>query len=101
MKNLKPLSDFVLVKILDADEITPGGIYVPPTAQEKSQKGIVVAVGPGKVDNNGNIIPMTLIPYEKVLFVRHSGTEVSMESTIETKKHLIIREKDILAVIEE
>ena len=95
MENFKPLSDFVLIKVLDADEITPGGIYVPPTTQEKTQKGTVIAAGPGRVDDNGEKIPMTVSEGDTVLFVRYSGTEI----TIDTKKHLVMHEKDILAVL--
>ena len=93
--NIKPLADRVVVEPLEADEKTSGGIYLPDTAKEKPQMGKIVSVGPGKVSDAGEKIPMELKKNDKVLYGKYSGTEV----TIEGKEYLIMRESDILAII--
>jgi chaperonin GroES len=95
--SFKPLSDYVLIKFLDADEKTPGGIYIPPTSEEKSQKGVVIAVGPGRLDDNGSIIPMELNKGDIVLFTRYGGTEI----TIDNKKNIVMHESAVLGVLVE
>lgn len=93
--NIKPLSDRVVIKPAPADDEVQGGIIIPDTAKEKPQKGKVVAVGPGKVSDSGQTIPMGVKKGDEVLYGKYSGTEV----TIEKEEYLIVRESDILAVI--
>lgn len=92
---VKPLADRVLVKPLEAEEKTTGGIIIPDNAKEKPQKGEVVAVGEGKYSDNGQKIDMVLKEGDKVLYGKYSGTEV----TIEGDDYLFMKESDILAVI--
>ncbi len=92
---LKPLADRVVVKKLDAEEKTAGGIVIPDTAKEKPQQGAVLAVGPGKLDDNGKRLPMELKEGDKVLFGKYSGTEVKLDGV----EYMIIAERDILAVL--
>ncbi len=93
--NLKPLSDRVLVKRLDYEEKTAGGIYIPDTAKEKPSQGEIIAVGPGKVSDDGKLQPMNVKKGDKVLFNKYAGTEVQLGG----EDHLIMREDDILAVV--
>ncbi len=93
--HLKPLADRVVVKKLDAEEKTAGGIVLPDTAKEKPQQGEVLAAGPGKFDERGNRQPMEIKVGDKILFAKYSGTEVKIEGT----EYLILAERDILAVI--
>jgi chaperonin GroES len=88
--NIKPLADRVIIKASAAEEKTAGGIIIPDTAKEKPQKGVVVAVGPGKVDE-----PMTVKAGDNVLYGKYSGTEI----TFDDKDYLIMRESDIVAII--
>ena len=94
---LKPIQDRVLVKREDAEEKTTGGIINPDTSKEKPSKGVIVAVGDGARDEKGNIIPMTLKVGDKVFFTKWGGTEVK----IDNEDLLIMKESDILAIIEE
>lgn len=94
---LRPLGDRVVVEPLEAEEKTKGGIILPDTAKEKPQEGKVVAVGKGKTDENGKLIPMEVKVGDKVLYGKYAGTEI----TIEGKEYMILREEDILAVIED
>ncbi|MFT4523396.1 MAG: chaperonin GroES [Bacteroidia bacterium] len=87
---IKPLADRVLVEPAQAEEKTAGGIYIPDTAKEKPQKGTVVAVGPGKVDE-----PTTVKNGDVVLYGKYSGTEIQVEGI----DYLMMRESDILAII--
>ena len=93
--NVKPLSDRVLVRPLDAEEKTAGGLYIPDNAKEKPQKGEIVAVGPGKIAESGAKLEMTLKAGDKVLYGKYSGTEV----TVAGEEFLIMRESDVLAVV--
>ncbi|MGB7570064.1 MAG: co-chaperone GroES [Chitinivibrionales bacterium] len=93
--NLKPLADRVIVKPLEAEEKTKGGIIIPDNAKEKPQKGEVIAVGPGKIADNGQKITMELKKGDKVLYGKYSGSEVTVDGT----DLLIMRESDILAII--
>jgi len=95
---IKPLHDRVLVKPLEKAEMTKGGIVLPDTAKEKPQEGEVVAVGPGKPDEDGKPIPMTVKVGDRVIYARYAGTEIEIEG--EEKKWLILKESDILATIE-
>jgi chaperonin GroES len=92
--NLRPLADRVVVKKLEAEEKTAGGIVLPDTAKEKPQQGEVLAVGLGKYDEKGNRQPMELKVGDKVLFAKYSGTEVKIDGV----EYLILAERDILAV---
>jgi chaperonin GroES len=94
---VKPLSDRVLVKRIEEEEVKKGGIIIPDTAKEKPQKGEVIATGPGRLDENGKRIPMEVKEGDKVLFSKYAGTEVK----IGEEEYLIMREDDILAIIEE
>jgi chaperonin GroES len=92
---IRPLHDRVIVKRIEEEEKTKGGIIIPDTAKEKPQEGRVVAVGPGKNDD-GKIIPLGVKAGDKVLFGKYSGTEIKLDG----EEHLIMREDDILGVIE-
>ena len=94
---LQPLNDRALVKRLESEEKTAGGLYIPDTAKEKPSKGKVVAVGPGKFDEAGKRIPMTVKVGDEVLFNKYAGTEVKLDNV----DHLVMREDDILAIIEQ
>lgn len=93
--NLKPLADRVVIKPAAAEEKTKGGIILPDTAKEKPVIGEVVAVGPGKVSDDGKKIGMELKVGDKVLYGKYSGTEV----TVEGVEYLIMREADIFAIV--
>ena len=92
---LKPLADRVVVKKLEAEEKTAGGIVLPDTAKEKPQQGEILAVGPGRLDEKGNRQAMEVKVGDKVLFAKYSGTEVKIDGV----EYLILAERDILAVI--
>ena len=93
--NIKPLSDRVVIKAQEAEEQTASGIILPDTAKEKPQIGKVVAVGPGKSSDSGNVLKMTLSKGDKVLYGKYSGTEITHNGT----DLLIMRESDILAIL--
>jgi chaperonin GroES len=92
---VKPLADRVLIKPLEEEEIKRGGIIIPDTAKEKPQQGEVMEVGPGRVSEEGDKIPMEVKKGDKVLYGKYSGTEV----TIGDVEYLIMRESDIFAII--
>jgi chaperonin GroES len=94
---IRPLGDRVVVEPLEAEEKTKGGIILPDTAKEKPQEGKVVAVGKGKVNDKGEVLPMEVKVGDKVLYGKYSGTEV----TVDEKQYIILREEDILAIVEE
>jgi chaperonin GroES len=93
---LKPLGGRVIVEPIEQEEMTAGGIILPETAKEKPQEGKILAAGPGERDDNGARVPMEVNVGDKVLYAKYSGTEVKMDG----KKLLILRESDILAVVE-
>jgi chaperonin GroES len=93
---IRPLQDRVIVKRLEEEEKTKGGIIIPDTAKEKPQEGKVIAVGKGKVTEDGKVIPLDVKPGDKILFGKYSGTEIKIEG----EEHLIMREEDILGIIE-
>lgn len=93
--NVKPLSDRIVVKPEPAEEKTASGIILPDTAQEKPQMGTVLATGPGKVSDSGDLVKMTLKSGDKVLYGKYSGTEI----TVDGDDVLIMRESDILATL--
>lgn len=92
---LKPLADRVVVRPLEAEEKTAGGLYIPDTAKEKPQQGEVMAVGPGKVADDGKAIAMEVKVGDRILYGKYSGTEVR----IDNEDYLIMRESDIFAII--
>ncbi len=92
---VKPLADRVVVKASEEAETMRGGLYIPDTAKEKPQQGEVVAVGPGKLSDEGKRIEMELKVGDKVLYGKYSGTEV----TVDGEQYLILRESDVLAVV--
>ena len=93
----RPLHDRVVLRRIEEDSKTKGGIIIPDTAQEKPMQGEVIAVGPGGRDESGKLIPIDLKPGDTVLFVKWSGTEVKIEG----EELLIMKESDILGVIEQ
>lgn len=93
---LRPLHDRILVKRVDPDEVAKGGLIIPDTAKEKPQEGIVVAVGNGKILENGNRLEMSVGEGDRILFGKYSGTEVKIDG----EEYLIMREDDVLAVTE-
>jgi len=92
-KNLKPLADRVLVKRLESESKSAGGIIIPDAAKERAQTGEVIAVGAGRIDANGNVVPMHVKVGDIVYFGKYSGTEAGDD-------HIIMREEDILGIVE-
>jgi len=93
---IRPLQDRVIVKRIAEEEKTKGGIIIPDTAKEKPQEGRIVAVGKGKVNEDGKIIPLDVKVNDRILFGKYSGSEINIDG----EEHLIMREEDILGVIE-
>jgi chaperonin GroES len=93
---IRPLQDRIIVKRIDEEEKTKGGIIIPDTAKEKPQEGKVIAVGKGRVAEDGTLRPLDVHKGDRVLFGKYSGTEIQLEGD----EHLIIREDDVLAVLE-
>jgi chaperonin GroES len=93
---LRPLGDRIVVEPLEAEEKTKGGIILPDTAKEKPQEGKVVAIGKGKIDENGKPLPMEVKMGDKILYGKYAGTEI----TVEGKEYMILKEEDILAVVD-
>ena len=93
---IRPLQDRVIVKRIEEEEKSKGGIIIPDTAKEKPQEGRVVAVGKGKVNEDGKITPLDVKANDRVLFGKYSGTEINIDG----EEHLIMREEDILGVLE-
>ncbi|MHB1842582.1 MAG: co-chaperone GroES [Sulfobacillus sp.] len=91
---LKPLGDRVVVKVSEAEEKTKGGIIIPDTAKERPQEGEVVAVGPGRVLDNGQRVPLEVKAGDKVIFSKYGGTEIKVDEV----EYLIVRESDLLAI---
>ncbi len=94
--NLKPLGDRLIVEPIEAEEVTASGIVLPETAKERPQQGKVLAVGPGRRDDDGERIEMDVKKDDTVLYAKYAGTEVK----IGDKKYLILKESDILAIVE-
>lgn len=93
---LKPLADRVIVKQMEAEEKTASGIYLPDAAKEKPTKGKIVAVGPGKADDNGKVMALSVEAGDTVYYGKYSGTEVEVNG----EKYVILRESDLLGVLE-
>jgi len=94
---IKPLQDRIIVKRLEEEEKTKGGIIIPDAAKEKPQEGKVIAVGDGKVLDNGQKFALTVKVGDKILFGKYSGTEIKIDG----EEHLILREDDVLAIVED
>jgi chaperonin GroES len=93
--NIKPLEDRIVVKPLDAEQTTASGLVIPDTAKEKPQEGEVLFIGPGRVDDNGNRIPLDVKVGDKVIYSKYGGTEVKYSG----EEYLILSARDVLAVI--
>jgi chaperonin GroES len=93
---IRPLQDRILIKRLEEEEKTKGGIIIPDTAKEKPMEGKVVAVGKGKVQEDGKVLPLDVKVGDRILFAKYGGTDVKIEG----EDHLILREEEILGIIE-
>lgn len=93
---IRPLRDKILVKRLEGEEKSKGGIIIPDSAKEKPMEGLVVAIGTGKLNDEGKVIPLVVKVGDKILFAKYSGTEIKIEGD----DHLVITEEEILGIIE-
>ena len=93
--SIKPLEDRIVVKALEVELTTPSGLVIPDTAKEKPQEGEVLAVGPGRVDDNGNRVPLDVVVGDKVIYSQYGGTEIKYSG----EEYLILSARDILAVV--
>ena len=93
--NIKPLEDRIVVKPLDAEQTTASGLVIPDTAKEKPQEGEVLAVGPGRIDDKGNRVPLDITVGDRVIYSKYGGTEVKHQGT----EYLILSARDVLAVV--
>ena len=93
---IRPLHDRILVKRMEEQEVRRGGIIIPDTAKEKPQEGKVIAVGQGKVNDDGKKVPLDVKTGDKILFGKYSGSEV----TLDNEEYLILREEDVLCILE-
>jgi chaperonin GroES len=96
MRKLRPLHDRVIVKRVAREDTSKGGIIIPDTAKEKPQEGKVVAVGSGRRDDGGKVVPLDVEKGDRILFSKYSGSDVDIDG----EEHLILQENDILGVIE-
>ena len=94
--NLKPLGDRLVVDPQEKEEVTASGLVLPETAKEKPQQGTVVAIGPGRRDDDGDRIPMDVAEGDTVLYAKYAGTEIKLDG----KKVLILKESDVLAIVQ-
>jgi chaperonin GroES len=97
MKNMRPLGDRVVIRPTPREEMTKSGIVLPDTAAEKPQEGTIIAAGPGRLNDDGKREPMDVKQGDKVLYAKYAGTEFKIDSD----EHLIVSQKDILAVVED
>jgi chaperonin GroES len=93
--NIKPLEDRIVVKALEAEQTTASGLVIPDTAKEKPQEGEVLAIGPGRIDDNGNRVPLDVTVGDKVIYSKYGGTEVKYAG----EEYLILSARDVLAVV--
>ena len=93
--SIKPLEDRIVVKAVEAETTTASGLVIPDTAKEKPQEGEVLAVGPGRVDDNGNRVPLDVAVGDKVIYSKYGGTEVKYDG----EEYLILSARDILAIV--
>ncbi len=94
--NLKPLGDRVVIEHVDQNDKSSGGVFLPDTAKEKPQEGIVRAVGTGRVTDDGKTLSMSVKPGDRVIYSKYSGSEVKVDGT----EYLIVSEKDVLAIVD-
>lgn len=94
--NIRPLHDKILVKRIDAPQMTKGGIVIPDTAKEKSQEGEVIAVGTGRILDGGKVVPLEVKKGDRILFSKYGGTDIKLEG----EEYVILDENEVLAVIE-
>ncbi len=94
--NIRPLNNRVLIKRIEELTRTPGGLFLPDTAKEKPVEGEVLAVGDGRIDDNGKLVPMQVQEGDRVVFSKYAGTEIKVEGV----EHLLLREDDILGIVE-
>jgi len=92
---IKPLEDRIVIRQVDAEQVTASGLVIPDTAKEKPQEGEVVAVGPGRVDDNGNRVPIDVVVGDKVIYSKYGGTEVKVSG----EDLLVLSARDVLAVV--
>ncbi|MGD9962093.1 co-chaperone GroES [Nocardioides sp.] len=93
--NIKPLEDRIVVKALEAEQTTASGLVIPDTAKEKPQEGEVLAIGPGRIDDKGNRVPLDVAIGDKVIYSKYGGTEVKYAG----EEYLILSARDVLAVV--
>ena len=94
--SIKPLEDRIVIKQVEAEQVTSSGLVIPDTAKEKPQEGEVVAVGPGRIDDNGNRVPLDVAVGDVVIYSKYGGTEVKYRG----EEYLILSARDILAIVE-
>ena len=94
--NLKPIKDRIVIRLLEAETATASGIIIPDAAQEKPQQGEVIAVGTGRVTEDGTVIPMQIRTGDRVLFGKYAGTEIKVEG----EEYHILKEDDVMAIVE-
>jgi chaperonin GroES len=92
---IKPLEDRIVIQQLDAEQVTTSGIIIPDSAKEKPQEGTVVSVGPGRIDDNGNRVPLDVSVGDRVIYSKYGGTEVKYGG----EEYLILSARDILAIV--
>lgn len=92
---IKPLEDRIVIKQVDAEQTTASGLVIPDTAKEKPQEGVVVAVGPGRIDDNGNRVPLDIAEGDKVIYSKYGGTEVKFGG----EDFLVLSARDVLAIV--
>ena len=93
--SIKPLEDRIVIRTIDAEVTTPSGLVIPDSAQEKPQEGEVLAVGPGRIDDKGNRVPVDVAVGDKVIYSKYGGTEVKYDG----EEYLILSARDVLAVV--
>jgi Co-chaperonin GroES (HSP10) len=93
--SIKPLEDRIVIQQVDAEQVTASGLVIPDTAKEKPQEGEVVAVGPGRIDDNGNRIPLDVKVGDKVIYSKYGGTEVKYQGV----DYLVLSARDVLAIV--
>ena len=92
---IKPLEDRIVIKQVEAEQTTASGLVIPDTAKEKPQEGLVVAVGPGRIDDNGNRVPLDIAEGDKVIYSKYGGTEVKYAG----EEYLVLSARDVLAIV--
>ena len=96
MVKFRPLHDRVLVRRVESEQKTTGGLFIPDTAKEKPQQAEVIAIGTGRLNDKGDVTPLVVKPGDRVLFAKYGGDEVKLDGV----DHIILRESDILAILE-